>query len=101
MKNFLEKMPHYIFTVVLFGSTSKGEEQKESDIDILIVIDKKTDFESLKREINNSSNYPLSIFKCSIDQFIKNKDPVIIQAKKSGFPIYGEQNFYGVLLNEH
>ena len=100
LKNFLKKIPKNLFTIVLFGSASKNQEQKESDIDVLIVTDKKTNFEPLRREINDSSNYPLSIFQCSIDQFNKNKDPVIIQAKKSGFPIYKEQNFYEVLLNE-
>lgn len=101
LKNFLKNTQGNIFTIVLFGSASKKEEQKESDIDILIVVDKKTDFESLRKEINKSSNHPLSIFKCSVDQFIKNKDHVIIQARKLGFPIYKEQNFYEVLLNEY
>jgi len=101
LKNFLKKVQDSIFTIILFGSASKEEEKKESDIDILIVTDKKNDFELLRKEINKSSNYPLSIFKCSVDQFIKDKDPVIIQAKKLGFPIYKEQNFYEVLLNEY
>ena len=101
LRNFLKEIPEHVFTIVLFGSASRKEEQKKSDIDILIVDDRKTDFESLKKEINNSSNYPLSIFKCSTEQFYKNKDPIIIQARKTGFPIYKEQNFYEVLLNEY
>lgn len=101
LKNFLREMPNHIFTIVLFGSASRKEQKKESDIDLLIVEDKKTDFEKLKEEINNVSNYPLSIFKCTTEQFYKNKDPVIIQARKTGFPIYREQNFYEAILNEY
>jgi len=101
LRNFLKEIPSHVFSIVLFGSASKKEEQKPNDIDLLIVENKKTDLESLKKEINNSSNYPLSIFKCSVKQFCKNNDPIIIQAKKTGFPIYKEQNFYGVLLNEY
>ena len=59
LKNFLKKVQDNIFTIILFGSASKKEEQKESDIDILIVTDKKTNFESLRKEINQSSNHPL------------------------------------------
>lgn len=101
LRNFLKEIPNHIFSIVLFGSASKKEEQKGSDIDVLIIEDKKTDLESLRKEINNLSNHPLSIFQCSTGQFRKNKDPVIIQAKKTGFPIYKEQNFYEVLLDEY
>ena len=101
LRNFLKEIPNHIFSIILFGSSSKKEEQKESDIDLLVVEDKKTDLESLRKEINNLSNHPLSIFKCSKGQFHKNNDPIIIQAKKTGFPIYKEQNFYEVLLNEY
>ena len=47
------------------------------------------------------SKYPLSIFQCSVEKFLENKDHVIIQAKTTGFPIYGEQNFYEVEINEY
>ena len=101
LRNFIEKLPDNIFTIVLFGSSSRKEEQDGSDIDIMVVADKKINLESLKKEVNIISNYPISIFICSIDQFYKNKDSIIIQARKTGFPIHREQNFYEVLLNEY
>ena len=101
LRNFLKQVPNHVFTIVLFGSASRKEEQKGSDIDLLIVEDKKTDFEKSKKEINSASNYPLSIFQSSIDKFNENKDDVIIQARKTGFPIYKEQNFYETALNEY
>lgn len=85
-----------IFTVILFGSSSKKQEQKGSDIDLLVVSDKKQKFD-LKKII---TNYPISIFQCNINQFIENKDHIVIQARK-GFPIYKEQNFYEVILGEY
>ena len=48
-----------------------------------------------------TSNYPISIFQCTVDEFLKNKDHVMIQARKTGFPIHKEQNFYEVILNEY
>src|SRR3989344_5474239 len=65
LKNFLKNIPKDIYTIVLFGSASRKEEQKESDIDILVVADIK------------------------------------IKARKTGFPIYKEQNFYEVILDEY
>ena len=59
------------------------------------------EFIKSKKEINSASNYPLSIFQSSIDKFNENKDDVIIQARKTGFPIYKEQNFYETALNEY
>ena len=95
LRNFLQSMPKYVYTVVLFGSASKKQEKKESDIDILVVSDKKINVD-VKKIV---SNYPISYFKCSISQFFK-EDHLIIQAKK-GFPIYKEQNFYEAILDEY
>ena len=101
LRNFIEQLPKQIFTVVLFGSASQKEEQEGSDIDVLLVSEKKVDINNIKKEVNLTSNYPLSIFTCTTDQFYANKDHMIIQARKTGFPIYREQNFHEVLLNEY
>lgn len=100
LQSFLEKLNYNIFSVVLFGSASRKQEKRDSDIDILIVTDKKQNFDEFKKDVEVISNYPLNIFICSVDDFIKGEDHIIIQAKKTGFPIRGEQNFYEVLANE-
>lgn len=100
LRNFLKELPQTVFTIVLFGSASIKEERKDSDIDLLIVTDKKQNFEELKKKINALSNYPLNLFQCNIKEFMKNKDHIIIQARKKGFPIFKEQNFYEVTLDE-
>lgn len=99
LENFLQGIPQNIYSVILFGSASRGEEQKESDIDILVVSDTKYDLENPKKIANTMSHYPLNIFECSVDDFLKAKDPIILQSQKTGFPIKGEQNFYEVLLD--
>ena len=101
LKNFIKEIPKDIFTIVLFGSSSKNEQKENSDIDLLIVGDNKSNFEKIKKDVNSVSNYPISIFKSSVRQFYANKDPVIIQARKTGFPIFREQNFYEVILDEY
>jgi len=101
LKNFLKQIPNNIFTIVLFGSSSIKEEQEGSDIDVLVVSNEKINLEEIKTKVDITSNYPISIFNCNIKQFNFNSDNIIIQAKKTGFPIYKEQNFYEVILNEY
>ena len=99
LKNFLKDMPNEIYAIVLFGSASKKEEQKESDIDLLIIANKKIDLTKNKKEAEIASKYPLSVFYATIEQFMQNKEDIIIQARKTGFPIHKEQNFYEVVLD--
>ncbi len=101
LNNFLKDVPKSIYTIILFGSASKKEEQKKSDIDILIVSNKSLNLDDTKKNAEAISNYPLSIFQCTVNDLLKNKDHVIIQARKTGFPIYKEQNFYEVILDEY
>ena len=94
LRNFLKNIPKEIYTLVLFGSASKKEEQKGSDIDLLVISNKKLNLIKNKKEAEITSKHSISIFQTTIKQFTKNKDDVIIQARKTGFPIYKEQNFY-------
>ena len=100
LQNFLDKIEDENQIIVLFGSASRESEKDGSDIDILIVSDKKQNYKEIKKEIDSISNYPLSIFECSYEEFLKNRDHIIIQGKETGFPIKGEQQFYEVILNE-
>src|SRR3989339_180937 len=99
LRNFLKDIAKEIYTIVLFGSASKKEEQKNSDIDLLIIVDKKMNLMENKKKAEIISKYPFSIFQATISQFIENKDDIIIQARKTGFPIYKEQNFYEGILD--
>jgi len=99
LNNFLKNIPSGVFTIVLFGSASRGKEKKGSDIDLLIVSENKISLDKNKKEAEITSTYPISLFYCNTKSFLENKDDVIIQARKTGFPIYGEQNFYEVILD--
>jgi len=101
LRNFLKNVSKEIYTIILFGSASMKQEQKGSDIDLLIISNSKINLEKNKKEAEITSKYPISIFQSTTKQFIQNKDDIIIQAKKTGFPIYKEQNFYEVILDEY
>ena len=99
LNNFLKGLPKTIYTIILFGSASRKEERKESDIDILVVLDKPASLDDNKKNAEATAHHPISIFQCTMADFQENKDHVIIQARKTGFPIYKEQNFYEVMLD--
>jgi len=99
--NFLKNLPKEIYTIVLFGSSSRKQENKESDIDLLIISNKKTDLTKNKKEAEIISRYNISLFNATLKEFMENKDHIIIQARKTGFPVYKEQNFYEEILNEY
>ena len=101
LMNFLENIPKEIYCIILFGSASRKEETEKSDIDLLIISNKKTNIENNKKAGDLISRYPLSIFECNVKDFIKNQDDIIIQSIKTGFPIYKEQNFYEAILDEY
>lgn len=101
LESLLQKISGDLFTIILFGSASRKAEKKDSDIDILVVAKTKINLELLKKDIDSISNYPLNIFNCTISELKKAEDHVVYQAKNTGFPIKGEQNFFEVILNEY
>ncbi|MCS3921911.1 putative nucleotidyltransferase [Methanococcus voltae PS] len=123
LKRFMEECPKSIDFIILFGSASRGGEQRGSDIDLLVVLssfenkaiqklyddEMRSLIEKAKRKANSKSLYPLSIFYTDYDNYIKytnyttdtsvktdNIDYLLEQAKKTGFPIMGHQKYYGI-----
>lgn len=108
LKNLLEKTPCEIAHIILFGSASKKQEKENSDIDLVFVLYKfknpklqalykkeiKQKIGALRKSINSESNYPLNIIFLDKDSFKASKDHLIIQAKQTGFPIYGLEQYY-------
>jgi predicted nucleotidyltransferase len=115
IKEFLDKINNISF-VLLFGSASRGEEKKESDMDLLIVMnhfeDKqlnqlyqkeiKEKIEQIKRKVNAKSLHPISIVLIDEKEFKERKDYLLEEAKKTGFCIYNHEIYYQeTLKNEN
>ena len=108
LKEFLELIPSNIEFILLFGSASRKEEKKESDIDLLVVLhhfdsDKlnelyqkeiKESIEQVRKRINTRSLYPLSIVFVNNKDYKEKKDYLLEAAKKTGFCIYNHENYY-------
>lgn len=114
LKRFLAEMPDKTSFVILFGSASRKQEKKGSDIDLLVVLhsfeseklqrsyerEMKIAFNQLKENISATSIYPLSIFYTDINSYITGTDRVVNEAKKTGFCISGNLEYYEVMLHE-
>lgn len=98
---FLTSVPNEVFTIVLFGSASRKEETKKSDVDLLVVYFSKVDLKTNEERFLVTSKHNLSLFECSLNDFKESKDPIITQARKTGFPIHNEQKFYEEIINEY
>ena len=108
LKDFLEQFPKQVKFILLFGSASRKQEKQESDIDLLVILQEFSDkklqslyekeikgkFETARKKVNSRSNHPLSLAFVDSKEFKISKDHLIIQAKETGFPIWGSFQHY-------
>jgi len=102
---FLDKIKVKPLIILLFGSTAKKTFGKNSDIDLLLIYNKKESEDSrLKKDIEATTGVKIQIFIIDLDylkeQILKEEDNVIIHAIKTGFPITGHDKFYREVLND-
>jgi predicted nucleotidyltransferase len=100
---FLNNLKIKPLIVLIFGSTAKGTYTKESDIDLLLVYNKKESNDNkLKKDIEAITGIKIQTFIIDInyleEQISNQEDKVIIHAIKTGFVINGFENFYRRIL---
>ena len=100
---FLDKIEIKPLIMLVFGSTAKGTFGKESDIDILLVYNKKEEKEEkLRQDIEAITGAKIQTFIISYnyfkEQILKKEDSVIVHAIKTGFVMSGHYNFYKEVL---
>lgn len=102
---FLNKLKVKPLIALIFGSTAKGTFGKDSDIDILLIFNKKeVSDRKLKENIEAVTGVKIQTFIIDFDYFkeqiLKEEDKVITHAIKTGFTITGFDKFYKEVLNE-
>jgi len=105
INEFMEKLNIKPLIALIFGSTAKGTFGKESDIDILLIYNKKeANDKRLKEDIEAITGVKIQTFIIYLDYFkeqiLKEEDKVITHAIKTGFAITGFDKFYKEVLNE-
>lgn len=105
INEFLNKIETKPLIAIIFGSTAKGTFEKKSDIDFLLIYNKKeTEDPKLKKEIEAVTGVKIQTFIIDFDYFeeqiLREEDKVITHAIKTGFPITGNDKFYQEVLND-
>lgn len=105
INEFLDKIKTKPLIALIFGSTAKGTFGKDSDIDILLIFNKKeVGDRKLKENIEAVTGVKIQTFIIDFDYFkeqiLKEEDKVIIHAIKTGFAITGFDKFYKEVLHE-
>ncbi len=102
---YLKELKEKPLMVLLFGSTAKGTFRDDSDIDLLLIVNKKIDVEKAKKMADAQTALKVQDFQISYENFInelKLKNDMVIQsALSTGFPILNQLLFYEVVLNEN
>jgi len=99
----------YLFSInkkplclILFGSTSRGNSKKNSDLDILEINDSKEKVLPIIKKIESQRGVRLQVMRVSQDNLkdFSKEDKVFMSAVETGFPIFGTDFFYKILKNE-
>jgi predicted nucleotidyltransferase len=105
INQFLDKIKVKPLIILIFGSTAKGSFSRKSDIDILLIYNKKElQSRKLKEDVESITGVKIQTFIIDFDYFkeqiLKQEDKVLIHAIKTGFVKNGFENFYKWILNE-
>ena len=104
INEFLDKFKVKPLIALIFGSIARGTFRKESDIDILLILNKKeAGDKKLKEDIEAITGVKIQTFIIDFDYFkeqiLKEEDKVVIHAIKTGFAITGFDKFYKEVIN--
>ncbi len=101
IKAYMEKLDQVPVFAVLFGSTAKGTQKKESDMDILLVTNKKISTKDAENEADALAAVKINTFQIEYNDFVielkLKEDKVIQSAINSGYPIVNHISYYEVL----
>ena len=102
---FIDKLPEKPVIILLFGSTAKETFKKDSDIDLILIVNRKTNADKAKDYVDAQVGIRINCFQIAYNEFLKEiklkEDKVIQSALNTGYPIFNHMLFYEVYLNEN
>lgn len=101
---YLDNLPEKPVFAVLFGSTAKETYAEKSDIDILLIVNKKIRTENAEKEADAVTAVKISTFQMAFNDFIDElklkEDKVMQSAVNTGYPLVNHIFYYEALYNE-
>lgn len=104
IKLFLAKLKDQPVMVLLFGSTAKENYQENSDIDLLLIMNRKIDTKDAVSYADAQTGIRISPIQIMVEEMseeIKLKNDEVIQsALNTGYPIINQITYYGMMYDE-
>ncbi len=101
IKIYLDNLSEKPVFAVLFGSTAKGTYREDSDIDILIITNRRIPTTKAEEEADALTGMKMSSFQITYKEFLTEckmkKDKVIQSAIQSGYPLINHIQYYSLL----
>ena len=101
---FLKELKEKPIIAFLFGSTAKNIFRSDSDIDILLIVNKPIDTEKAKNYADAQTGIKVNSIQITYHEFIqelKLKQEYVIQAAiETGYPLTNHIEYYEAILNE-
>jgi predicted nucleotidyltransferase len=99
---FFQKLKEKPIIIVLFGSTAKEDFTKNSDIDLLLIVNKKIKIEQAEDYVESQTGININCIQINYDDFIREikikEDKVIQSAINSGYPLTNHITYYEAIL---
>jgi predicted nucleotidyltransferase/predicted transcriptional regulator len=95
---FINKLEEKPFIALIFGSTAKGTTRKDSDIDLLLIVNTKIKTGQAEKYAEAQTGVKISVFQINYNDFkleLKTRyDKVLDSAVNTGFPILNNVQYY-------
>ena len=105
IETYIKSLKEIPVFIVLFGSTAKGTFREDSDIDLLLVTNRRIKSEKAEYEVDAQTGLKVSTFQILYQSFLEElklrKDQVIQSAIKTGYPLINHILYYEVINNEN
>lgn len=104
IKTFLDKLTYKPVFAILFGSSAKGTHKEDSDIDILMIANRKIQTTEAEKEVYALTSIKVTPFQMNYKDFLielkMKEDKVVQSAIASGYPLINHIQYYEVLMSE-
>jgi predicted nucleotidyltransferase len=101
---YMNALPEKPVFLLVFGSTAKETFRDDSDIDVLLVMNRRISTEESEKEADASTGMIISTFQITLEDFVKElklkEDKVVQSALITGFPIMNHVYYYGTLYDQ-
>lgn len=101
---FIDSLSEKPLIALLFGSTAKQTFTDKSDIDVLLIVNKKINPTNAIKKVDAQTAQKISVFQITIKEFeteLKLKEDHVVQsAIQTGYPIINHIYYYRCVNNE-